>query len=237
MKMELENRYSRQEMLNYIPKDFQRKIQRKKLAIVGCGGVGSVLSQLLVRGGFLNFIIIDNDKVDLTNLHRQEYFEEDVDEFKTKSLKKHMLKINKMTQVLIVNRKLNTKNVESIFGDADLIIDATDCFETRKIINKFCEENKRDWIYNGAIKSEAASCIFKGKNKDFKRIFPTKIIEERATDVGILPSATYLSASLGFNQVIKYFLDLESENDKHSCELIKINLWNNKIFEVKLKNN
>ena len=87
-------RYSRQEILPFIPNNFNEIIKSKKIFVVGCGGIGSPLAQMLVRGGFTNLILIDQDLIDETNLQRQVFFEEDIGEYKAKSLKKHLLKIN-----------------------------------------------------------------------------------------------------------------------------------------------
>jgi len=226
------NRYCRQEILEFLPKNFQKQIKNKKLILVGCGGVGSVLAQTLVRGGFLNLTIIDNDKVDITNLNRQAFFEEDLDKHKATSLKKHLLKIDKLAKIKEIINLINKDNIDEICKDSDLIIDATDDFKTRKLINSYCEKNKKDWIYNGAIKTQVVSCIFKGKDKLFEKIFPNNIKEEKAIDVGILPSTTSMAASLGFNQTVKYFIEKPKNKE---TKIIKLDLWTNKIFEIKVK--
>jgi len=223
-------RYIRQEQLDFIPNNFSKIIKNKKLILIGCGGIGSPLAEILVRGGFLNLILIDNDTIEESNLNRQIFFEEDINKSKSKTLHKYLLKINKNAQITSHKIKIEQNNIEDYCKKSDLIIDATDNFKTRKIINKFCIQNKKDWIYNGAIKTEVISCIFFHKNNYFNKIFNPNLIEEKAKDVGILPSTTFLSATIAFNQILKYFLNIK-EN-----KLIKINSWNNQIFEINLNN-
>lgn len=222
-------RYSRQEKLDFIPTNFQDKIINKKIILVGCGGIGSPLGELLVRGGFLNLTLIDNDIIDETNLQRQIYFQEDIGKSKSQTLKTHLLKINKTAKIQVFNNILEQTNIDKICKNCDLIIDATDNFKTRKLINNWCIKNKKDWLYNGAIKTEIISSLFYGKNNLFEKVFPENVCDESCCQVGILASTTYASAALAYNQVLKYFIN------KKENKLIKIDLWKNKIFEIELE--
>lgn len=222
-------RYSRQETVSFIPVDFHKKIQDKKLIIVGCGGVGSILSEMLVRGGFLNITLIDNDIIDESNLQRQTFYEDEIGESKSKTLKKHLERINSKANITTYPILLEKENIEDLCSNSDLIIDATDNIETRKIINEYCEMVEKDWIYNGAIKTEIISCIFLGKEKLFDKVFSSQIKNEKCCEVGVLASTTHAAASLTYNQVLKYFLG------EDLYKLIKMDLWNNKIFEIKIK--
>jgi len=222
-------RYIRQEQLDFIPKDLYKTTKNKKLILIGCGGIGSPLAEILTRGGFLNLTLIDFDKISESNLNRQIFFEEDINKNKSETLHKYLLKINKNAQIKSHNIEIDKDNINRYCKEADLIIDATDNFNIRKIINEFCVENQKDWIYNGAIKTQIISCIFYSQNNKFDKVFSSNLIEEKASDVGILPSTTFLAASTAFNQILKYFLGIK-EN-----KLVKINLWNNQIFEINLK--
>lgn len=217
--------FLRQEKLNFIPSGFQENIKNKKLLIIGCGGVGSVLSSLLVRGGFLNLKLVDFDRVDLVNIQRQFFFSEDVGQFKVDALKKNLLRINSSLEIEILKKRVNCENFAKICFDCDIIIDATDNFETRFLIDKFCFENDLVWLYNGAIKTEVVSCFFLGKKSKFSKIFKNAK-DVRCSNVGILTSTTYLSASLAYNMIVKFFLN--DFDDK----LIKVDLFKNKFFKL-----
>lgn len=226
-------RYSRQEKflrnLENFDENFQEDIKNKRIIVVGCGGVGSVLSELLVRGGFLNLVLVDNDIIDETNLQRQIFFEADIGKTKSKALKDYLRIINTNSRIECIVDIVDYKYSDDIFRNADLILDCTDNFAARKLINDYCEKNGKDWIYNGAVKTEIMSATFFGKNKSFSKIFPEDIVDEKCCDVGVLASTTFSGASLAYNKVLKYFLGIEDNN------LIKINLWDNTIHEVALK--
>ncbi|MCA9459483.1 MAG: HesA/MoeB/ThiF family protein [Nanoarchaeota archaeon] len=225
--------YSRQkkflENLNEYDLKFQDKIEKCKIILVGCGGIGSPLAELLVRGGFLNLVLVDNDLIDETNLQRQVFFENDIGNFKSKSLAKYLKKINSKVNCNVICDILNENNVNSICEGSDLIIDASDNFELRKLVNEYCETNNKNWIYNGAVKSEIITCLFYGEDKLFKKVFPKEINEVSCCEVGVLSSTTFASASLAYNQIIKYFLGIRD------YKLIKLDLWKNQIFEIKIK--
>jgi len=221
-------RYSRQDKISQLPTNFSQTIHKKNLIIVGCGGIGSPLSELLIRGGFLNLTIIDTDTIDETNLQRQTYTEQDINTKKTKALKKRLNAIDKKSNIKIINEKLTKTNINQICKNSDLILDCTDNFETRIIINNYCEKNKKNWIYSGAIKTEIISCLFIGEKQLFKKIFPKPIKNTSCSEVGVLASTTFASASLTYNQILKYFIG------QTESTLIKLNLWTNQIFNIKL---
>ena len=222
-------RYSRQEKLKFIPEDFSKTIKNKKIVVVGCGGIGSVLCELLVRGGFLNLTIIDNDLIDETNLQRQNFEEDDIGEFKSNALKEKLKKIDSKIKIEAICTFLDKDNISKICSGCNLIIDCTDNFETRQTINKYCIQNKKDWIYNGAIKTQFISCIFYSDDNQFQKIFSKKIEDEKCCDVGVLASTTFACACLCYNQTLKYFLKIK-EN-----KLIKYDLWKNELFKINLK--
>lgn len=226
-------KYSRQEKflknLEEFDDNFQEYIKDKKIVIVGCGGIGSVLGELLVRGGFLNLVLIDNDLIDETNIQRQNFVEKDIGHPKSKILRNRLEDINKDVDCEFILNVLDESNINQICDKCDLIIDCSDNFEIRRIINQFCENKNKVWIYNGAVKSQIMTCIFYGKDKLFSKVFSNKVSDESCCEVGVLASTTFTSASIAYNQVLKYFLGIK-EN-----KLIKLDIWNNKLTEVNIK--
>lgn len=222
-------RYSRQEILPLIPNNFNKISKNKKIIIVGCGGVGSVLAELLIRGGFTNLILIDNDLIDESNLGRQIFFEKDIGEYKAKVLEKYLKLINSKSNIISLLNLLDSKNISEIAKKTDLIVDASDNFNTRRIINEYCEIEKKSWLYNGAIKTQIITCLFNGKDKLFNKVFPNEITDEKCCEVGVLPSTTFTAASFAYTQILKYFI-----NNNNNNNLIKLDIWTNKIFEIKI---
>jgi len=215
--------------INLNLEDFQKKISNTKIVIVGCGGIGSPLAELLIRGGFRNLTLIDNDIIDETNLQRQIFFEKDIGKLKSITLKEYLLKIDEKANISLIKNILDEKNINEICKNSNLILDATDNFETRIIINEFCEKNNKDWIYSGAIKTEIICCLFRGKYKLFSKVFPNKIKNESCCENGVLASTTFSAASIVYNQCLKYFLEIEENY------LIKLNLWTNRLDKIKIK--
>jgi len=217
---------SRQEKCSFIPNNFQNLINDKKLVLIGCGGVGSNLAHLLVRGGFSNITIVDMDLVDNTNLQRQTFFEKDIGNLKTSALKSQLKEINPNLNITEFKNFVCRENISEICYNSDLIIDATDNFETRKVINDFSSKSKIPWIYTGAIKAESIVCMF--LEDKFDKIFPKNIENEKCCEVGVLASTTTISASLAFNEILKYF------SGEKEFKLIKYNIWQQKLFTIKV---
>jgi adenylyltransferase/sulfurtransferase len=208
------------------------KHKKLKIIIIGAGGTGSNIAELLVRGGFENISIIDKDKVDNSNIERQNFISKDVGKYKVTCLKKRLNKINKNINIKTFKLYLNSKNI-SILKEYDIIIDATDNFETRKLINNFSYEFNKVWIYSGTIKSEAICSVIKYDSKNDYIKIKNLLFDNKenisSNDVGILPSSTYLIASIIYIKLLKYILLNEKNN------ILKIDLWNEEIHKLKFK--
>jgi len=183
---------------------------------------------LLARGGFTQITLVDTDFVDETNLQRQIFIEKDIGSLKSETLKKRVSKINSKLKYSSIPTLITKNNIGEICCNSDLIVDATDNFDTRRLINIFCEKEEKCWLYVGAVKSEVVCCLFNGKDKKFNKIFPKRVKEESCCSVGVLGSTTFCAASLAYNQILKFFL--KEENG----EFIKFDLWTNKLHVVKV---
>ena len=219
-------RYARQESL--IDKENQRLLKSKTVAIVGIGAIGTNSANLLARSG-INLILIDHDKVDLTNLDRQNLFDEkDVGKFKVDAAKKKLNNINSEIKINIFKEKLNDKNLDILYSD--LILDCTDNLEARFLINKFCIENKIPWIHAAAIKYSGVVFNFVPGSACFNCIYKNVDNVERCEDVGILNSVVSLISAMQASEALKILLGKSYEKD-----LIRINLQNNSFDKIKVK--
>lgn len=207
---------------------FNNKINNIKIAIIGCGGVGSPLAQLLVRGGFNNLLLVDNDMIDESNLQRQIYNYEDIGKIKSTSLKFHLEKINPNIKIELVEDIIVSQNIDEILKDSEFIIDATDDFEVRRLINSYCEKTNKFWQYNAAVMSEIMTCIFSGKENKFDKVFPPKVSNISCCEVGVLASTTFISAGIAYQELLKFFIENKYNN------LIKFNIWDFKIYNFKV---
>jgi len=150
-------RYSRQIILKDIGILGQKKIINSKVLIVGIGGLGSPVADLLARCGVGYIGAIDHDKVDISNLQRQIlYTSKDVGKFKVDIFKRRIKLINRDVKVKILKEKASEKNLNKIVKDFDIIVDGTDNFKTKFLINKFSLKYKKKLIIikkiNNALK-------------------------------------------------------------------------------------
>src|SRR5580698_7022500 len=154
--LERDERYSRQVLFPGVGVEGQRKLTASRITIVGCGATGSVLASLLARAGVGTIRIIDRDYVEPSNLQRQTLFDEtDAAESTPKAIAA-ACKIKAFNSEIMVEphaTDLTPANVEDLLRDVDLILDGTDNFETRYLINDFAVWKKLPWIYAAAVAS------------------------------------------------------------------------------------
>ena len=144
-------RYSRQIVLKNVGIVGQKKIINSKVLIVGAGGLGCPISDLLARSGIGLLGVIDFDKVSLSNIHRQTlYTTKDIGKFKVKVLKKKLNLINKEVNVKIYNKKADDKNLKKIIKKYDIVVDGSDNFKTKFLLNRLSLKFKKKLIV-GAI--------------------------------------------------------------------------------------
>ena len=149
-KKEIE-KFSRQIILKNIGVIGQKKILNSKVLIIGMGGLGCPVAEFLTRSGIGTLGIVDHDAVSLSNIHRQSlYNEKDINQSKVKIAKKKLNKINSKTKINIFNLKLNKTTFEKIIKNYDYIVDGTDNFESKFLINDLSLKYKK-FLVTGAI--------------------------------------------------------------------------------------
>ena len=131
-------RYSRQIVLKDVGPLGQKKIIKSKVLVVGAGGLGCPVIDYLSRAGVGNIGVIDHDKVNISNIHRQSlYNSRDIGKFKVSVLKKKIKLINPQVKINTFREKIEKKNIEKIFKDYDFIVDGSDNFKTKFLLNKY----------------------------------------------------------------------------------------------------
>ena len=149
-------RYSRQVLFQPIGREGQEKLGRARVLLVGCGALGSVLAEILVRAGIGRLTLADRDYVDESNLQRQSlYTEADAREGLPKAVAavRHLREINSAVETVERIADVNALSVASLVQEQDLILDGTDNFETRYLLNDACVKHKVNWIYGAAVGS------------------------------------------------------------------------------------
>ena len=233
--MPLEDRYSRQILFPGIGAEGQQKLSAATVAIVGCGATGACVSSLLARAGVGRLRIIDRDYVETSNLQRQVLFDEaDAAESLPKAVAAAR-KISAFNSHIAVEPQvadLTPENVSELLGGADLILDATDNFETRYLINDFAVKNQVPWIYAAAVASYAATMnILPGQTACLSCIFPAppQGTVETCDTAGILNAAVNLVGSIQAGEALKL---LVGARDKLRRSLLSFDLWTNDRAEV-----
>ena len=159
-------RYSRQKILKDIGILGQKKISCSKVLIVGAGGLGSPAAEFLSRAGIGLLGIIDNDNVTLSNLHRQSlYSTPDIGKSKVQVAKNKIKKINSKTKVKIYKIRLNYKNFKKIINNYDYVVDGSDNFLTKFLLNDFCLKFKKILITGAISKFDGHIFTFDFNNK------------------------------------------------------------------------
>ena len=167
MNNNLLERYSRQIVIRNIGISGQKKLFKSKILIVGAGGLGCSIIDQLSRLGIGEIGIIDKDKVQLSNIHRQNLFDtKDINKFKVNVIRKKILKITPNIKLKIYKKFLNEKNANKIINNYNLIIDGSDNFKTKFLINEICMKLKKKLIIGAISKFEGHVFTF---NFDKKR--------------------------------------------------------------------
>jgi len=152
----MDERYSRQILFSEIGEEGQRKLSTARVLIVGCGALGSAQIELLARAGVGHLRFVDRDFVEPSNLQRQTMFtERDAEERLPKAIAvaQHVQQINSEIQIESEVVDVNFSNIERLIASCDLVIDGTDNFDTRYLINDACVKHGINWIYGAAVGS------------------------------------------------------------------------------------
>ena len=236
-------RFSRQIILKDIGLLGQKKILASKVLIIGAGGLGSPVAEFLSRAGVGLIGIVDNDKVNLSNLHRQGlYFTSDVGKFKVKIAKDKIKKINSNTKVKIYKIRLNNNNFNKIIHDYDYIVDGSDNFTTKFLLNDFCLKFKKTLIAGAISKFDGHIFTFNFKNKNIpclRCFFQETEISDNLLNCetdGILGTVAGIVGTIQANEVLKKILNVGVSLDGSIFILDLLNLNFRKVEIKKRKN-
>jgi adenylyltransferase/sulfurtransferase len=235
MTLRPQERYSRQVLFPGIGEKGQRRLRESKIAIVGCGATGSALLSLLARGGVGTIRVIDRDYVEQSNLQRQTLFEEeDAKESLPKAIAaaRRVAAFNSEIVVEPQVADLTPANAEKLLAGAEIILDGTDNFETRYLINDFAVKNFVPWIYAAAVGSYGVTLnVIPGQTACMACIFPdspTGFVETCETS-GILNSAVNLISAVSATEALKMLVGAEA---KLRRTLLSWDVWQNERAEL-----
>ena len=213
-KKEIE-KFSRQIILKNIGTLGQRKIREAKVLIIGMGGLGCPVSEFLTRSGVGTIGIVDNDKVALSNIHRQIlYTEKDIGKSKVRIAKKRLNKINPKTKINIFNYRLNEVKFSKIIKNYDYVIDGTDNFESKFLINDISLKYKKFLIVGAISKFDGHIFSFDFKNKSspsLRDFYQEEVVTDDILNCeydGILGTVAGIIGTIQANEILKKILNI-----------------------------
>jgi molybdopterin/thiamine biosynthesis adenylyltransferase len=237
-------RYSRQVLFAPIGEHGQQRLTRGHAAIVGVGATGAATASLLARAGVGRLTLIDRDYVEPSNLQRQVLFDEDDAREclpKAEAARRHLARVNSGICVTAQVADLTPRTAETLIADADVVLDCTDNFETRYLINDLCVRDGRPWIYAAAVGAYAATMNILPCPEDTCTSFePTACLAclfpasptgnvETCDTAGILSTAVNFAASLQVTEALKL---LTGQPDRMRRTLLAYDLWTGERSEV-----
>jgi molybdopterin/thiamine biosynthesis adenylyltransferase len=232
------DRYSRQVQFGPIGADGQRQIEGAKVAVLGCGALGTVAAEILARAGVGTLRLIDRDLVDWSNLQRQSLFtERDATEANAKAAAAtaKLADINSsiLIEPLVVD--VTPDNIRDVLDGVDLVIDAVDNFLARFLVNDWSLATQTPWVHGGCVGASGQVRLFSGLGRPCLRcVVPEPPVGEHVQTcdtAGVLGAATHLVASWQAAEAIKW---LSGNRDDVRQSLVSIDLWRNRIRELEI---
>ena len=236
-------KFSRQIVLKDIGVLGQKKIIKAKVLIVGMGGLGCPAAEYLTRAGVGSLGIIDSDNVDLSNIHRQSLFNsEDLKKSKVLAAKKKLKKINPKTDIDCYKIKLNKKNCLNIIKKYDFVIDGSDNFETKFLINDFCKKFKKFLVTGAISKFDGHIFTFNFKKKEtpcIRNFFQEEEVFDNTLNCeyeGVLGTVAGIVGIFQANEILKKILNIGKDLNGYILILDLLNLNFRKVKLNKFKN-
>ena len=234
-------RFSRQLILKKIGVVGQKKILSSKVLIVGVGGLGCPAAENLVRAGIGTIGLVDNDIVNLSNIHRQSLFNSnDLKKSKVYVAEKKLKEINPSIKIKTYNSRLNKKNIRSIIKNYELIIDGSDNFKTKFLINDNCIKFKKKLVCGAISKFDGHIFTFDFKSKKIASLRNFYQEEEISDDIlncefeGVLGTTATIVGAIQANEALKMLMRI-GQNLKN--EILIIDLLNLNFRKVKFEKN
>ena len=232
-------RFSRQLILKNIGAKGQKKIISSKILIVGVGGLGCPAAENLVRAGIGTIGLIDNDIINLSNIHRQSLFSsKDIKKLKVSVAAKKLKEINPLTKIKIYKTELNKNNIRNIIKNYELIIDGSDNFKTKFLINDYCIKLKKKLVTGAISKFDGHIFTFDFKDKktaSLKNFYQEKEVSDDILNCefeGVVGTTASIVGAAQANEALKMIMGI-GQNLKN--QILIIDLLNLNFRKVRFK--
>lgn len=238
-------RYSRQVLFAPIGEEGQERLRRSSVTVVGCGALGSAVASLLVRAGIGHLRIVDRDFVEPSNLQRQMLFEEaDAQQLLPKAVaaERHLRCINSDAKVEGIVGDLTPANAKELLAGSALLLDGTDNFETRFLINDYAVSKTIPWIYAAVVSSRGLTMpIYPGQSACLACVAedahpegdgsPAPANEPTCDTVGVLGTAAAVIGSLEATSAIKILL---GKSEAREARLVAFDIWTGRFQSLEM---
>jgi adenylyltransferase/sulfurtransferase len=221
------NRYHRQILLPQIGLSGQQRLAEAHVLLVGCGALGSVIADQLVRSGVGHLTIVDRDLVELTNLQRQVLFDEAdaaVQAPKAVAAARRLQQINSTVRIEPLVRDVHAGNIEDLTPKPiDLVLDGTDNVQTRYLLNDFAVKHNFPWVYGGCVAAEGRMlAVLPGRTGCLRCIFPDM---PQAAGIPTCDTVGPAAAAVGALQALAAIQILSGHPEAAAQGLVAINFW------------
>lgn len=241
MKISQENLYKRQIILPEIGLKGQRQMSGSKIAIIGCGGLGSTAAVYLAASGIGHLHLIDYDTIDISNLHRQVFYgQEDIGKPKAGILANHIARISPFVKVTFSDEPITKSTIEKELNEFSLILDCTDSLTTKYLLNDFCVLSDKILVYGSLYKHDGYVASFnlpyEGKRTaNLRDAFPSIPNEHipNCAEIGTLNTIVGIIAMMQANEVIKI---ITNTGEPLMNQVLIYNIMENSQFSMRLKN-
>lgn len=233
-----DQRYARQIQYSPMGQSGQQRLATATVAVMGCGALGSVAAEILVRSGVGSVRLIDRDIVEWTNLQRQSLYDESdaaAGIAKSAAAAAHLRRINSTINIQPIVSDVVPSNIRTVLQGVDLVIDAVDNFLVRFLLNDWSLATGTPWVHGGAVGGGGQVRLFRGDTGPcFRCIVPTvppAAAVETCDTAGVLGSVTHAIAAMQSGEALKW---LSGNRDSVNESLLSIDFWNNKIRPIEL---
>ncbi|MGI2328207.1 ThiF family adenylyltransferase [Planococcus sp. YIM B11945] len=230
----MEGRYSRQTLFKPLGQTGQQQLEAATVTIIGCGALGSAIAETLTRAGIGEIHLVDRDYVELSNLQRQQLFtEQDADEMlpKVAAAEKRLKAIRSDLRLFTYLDNLDAPLMERLIADSSLVMDATDNFETRLLINDASVKHGVPWIYGACVGSSGVVFPFiPGESSCFRCLLPVlPAVNETCDTVGIISPAVQMTAAIQCAEALKW---LSGNTAAMRKKVHYFNVWENEQIDI-----
>lgn len=232
-------RFDRQTRFAPLGADGQRRLAERRVLLVGCGALGGVIAQSLVRSGVGELVVVDRDVVELSNLPRQVLFDEShaaAATPKVDAAAETLARVGGNTRIETHAAHLDADNIEDLAEDCDLILDGTDNLGTRYLVNDYAVENGVPWIYGGVVGSGGlVMAVLPGRGPCLRCVFPepppTASLPTCDT-AGVLQPAVGVIASMQSGLALRLLADPDARDFRPA--LIELDAWSGEARQLRL---